>query len=66
MTQWDPVVIAGAKQHLAVYAGPIASVIVDRAAKRARTPQELYQILATEIQSERDRAAFLKHTPWAR
>jgi len=39
---------------------------VDRAAKKAHTPQELYQILATEIASDRDRAAFLKHTPWAR
>jgi serine/threonine protein kinase len=66
ITQWDPVVLANAKQQLAVYAGPIASVIVDRASKRARTPQELYQILATEIASERDRAAFLKHTPWGR
>ena len=66
ITQWDPVVIANAKQQLAVYAGPIASVIVDRASKKARTPQELYQLLATEISSERDRAAFLKHTPWGR
>jgi hypothetical protein len=60
------VVLANAKQHLAVYAGPIASVIVDRAAGKARTPQELYQMLATEISSERDRAAFLKRTPWGR
>jgi serine/threonine-protein kinase len=66
VTQWDPVVLATAKQQLAVYAGPIASVIVDRAAKRARTPQELYQMLASEIASERDRAAFLKLTPWGR
>jgi serine/threonine protein kinase len=66
ITQWDPVVLANAKQHLAVYAGPIASVIVDRAAGKARTPQELYQMLATEISSERDRAAFLKRTPWGR
>ena len=45
---------------------PIASVIVDRASKKARTPQELYQILAAEISSPADRAAFLKLTPWAR
>ena len=62
--QWDPAVLANAKQQLAVYAGPIATVIVDRAARKARTPQELYQMLATEIASERDRAAFLKHAPW--
>jgi serine/threonine protein kinase len=62
-TQWDPLVLANAKQHLAVYAGPIASVIVDRAARKARTTQELYQLLAAEIASERDRAAFLKRAP---
>src|ERR1019366_4833789 len=61
ITQWDPVTIASAKQQLALYAGPIASVIVDRAAKKARTPFDLYQVLAAEIPSERDRAAFLKH-----
>jgi len=66
VTQWDPVMIANAKRNLAAYTGPIASVIVDRAAKKARTPQELYQILAGEISSSADRAAFLKLTPWAR
>jgi len=63
ITQWDPVIIARAKQQLAVYAGPIATVIVERAARKVRTPHELYQVLATEIPSERDRAAFLKHAP---
>ncbi len=62
-TTWDPAMLAAAKKQLAVYAGPIASVIVDRAARRARTPQELYQMLGTEIASERDRAAFLRLTP---
>ena len=66
ITQWDPVVIANAKQQLAVYAGPIASVIVDRAAKKTRTPYDLYQMLASEIPSARDRAAFLKHAPISR
>ncbi len=59
VTQWDPVVLANAKQHLAVYAGPIASVIVDRAHRqKAGNAQELYQMLAAEIQSEADRAGF--------
>jgi serine/threonine-protein kinase len=66
ITQWDPVVLAKAKQQLAVYTGPIASVIVDRASKKVRTPYDLYQLLAAEIPSERDRAAFLKHAPWNR
>ena len=58
--QWDPSILAKAKQDLAPYTGPIASVIVDRAARKARTPRELYQALATEISSEPDRAQFLK------
>jgi hypothetical protein len=66
ITQWDPVVLANAKRHLAMYAGPIASVIVDRASKKTRTPQELYQMLATEISASADRAAFLKLIPWNR
>ena len=66
ITQWDPVVLANAKRHLAMYAGPIASVLVDRASKKARTPQELYQLLGTEISAPADRAAFLKLTPWNR
>jgi serine/threonine protein kinase len=64
ITQWDPVIIAKVKQQLAIYTGPIASVIVDRAAKKVRTPLDLYQALAAEIPSERDRAAFLKNAPW--
>jgi serine/threonine-protein kinase len=66
ITQWDPLVIANAKQQLAVYAGPIASILVDRASKKARTPYDLYQMLALEIPSDRDRAAFLKHAPLSR
>jgi serine/threonine-protein kinase len=63
ITQWDPVILAKAKHQLAVYTGPIASVIVDRASKKVRTPYDLYQMLATEIASETDRAAFLKNAP---
>ena len=61
--RWDPAVLAAAKKNLAVYAGPIASVLVERASRKARTPHELYQLLAPEIESERDRAAFLRLTP---
>lgn len=66
ITQWDPVLLANAKQQLAVYTGPIASLIVDRASKKCRSPQELYQILSKEIAAEKDRAAFLRLTPWGK
>jgi len=45
---------------LALYLGPIASVMVDRAAKKVRTKQELAELLAAEIQSPKDREKFLK------
>lgn len=56
---WDPALLKAAKQKLAPYIGPIASVIVERAARRARSPQELYEIVAAEIPSKSDRDKFL-------
>jgi serine/threonine-protein kinase len=57
---WDPMLIETLKQKLAAYLGPIAPVMVNRQMRRAKTIQELYQALAAEIPSERDRQAFLE------
>jgi serine/threonine-protein kinase len=48
-----------ARRKLAPFVGPLAKVLVDRAAKKARTTQEFYAALAAEIPSERERASFL-------
>ena len=56
---WDPAVVETLKQRLAAYLGPIAPVMVTRQMRHAKTIQELYQALAAEIPSERDRKAFL-------
>lgn len=48
-----------ARRKLAPFVGPLAKVLVDRAARKAHTPQEFYAALASEIPSERDRAVFL-------
>jgi serine/threonine-protein kinase len=56
---WDPAVIETLKQRLAAHLGPIAAVVVAKQMRRAITIQELYQSLAAEIPSERDRKAFL-------
>jgi serine/threonine-protein kinase len=48
-----------ARRKLAPFVGPLAKVLVDRAARKARTAQELYTLLAAEIPSDRDRASFL-------
>jgi eukaryotic-like serine/threonine-protein kinase len=48
------------KQQLAAYIGPIASILVERAAKRTQSPKELYEALAAEIPSQLDREKFLR------
>jgi eukaryotic-like serine/threonine-protein kinase len=47
------------KHKLAAYIGPIASVLVDRTARRTHSRRELCEALAKEIPRERDRSAFL-------
>ena len=44
---------------LAAYIGPIDKVVVKRAADRCSSVDELYTVVATEIDSEKDRSRFL-------
>jgi len=53
-------VLRSAKKNLATFIGPIAGVMVDRAARTVRTPQELYRALAEQIPNARERETFLK------
>jgi serine/threonine protein kinase len=46
-------------KDLAVYIGPMAKIIVNRAAKQAQGPKQLYEAVAAEIASPADRARFL-------
>jgi serine/threonine-protein kinase len=55
---WDPAMLARASEALAAHIGPIAKVMVNRAAKKARTKEELYAALAAEIPDEADRKRF--------
>jgi len=55
----DQALLQTAKRQLAIYLGPIANVMVDRAAKKAHSKQELMEMLAAEIQSPKDREKFL-------
>jgi len=59
VTPLDQALLQTAKRQLAIYLGPIANVMVDRAAKKAHTKQELVELLAAEIQSPKDREKFL-------
>lgn len=60
---WDAAVLERARGDLALFIGPMARVIVNRAAKRAQTLQDLYEILALEIPSPGDRQKFLASRP---
>ena len=55
----DPALLDEISKHLAVYVGPIARVLVKRAAPKASSLEELYKSLAAEIDSPQDRGKFL-------
>jgi serine/threonine-protein kinase len=56
---WDPAALEATAKELAVYIGPIARIIVNRAAKQVQSPRQLYEMVAEEIPSPADRAKFL-------
>jgi TIR domain len=60
---WDPAMLERASRELAAYIGPMAKVIVRRAAESARSRQDFYQALAAEIPSFSDRQKFLALHP---
>jgi serine/threonine-protein kinase len=55
----DAAVLENATKELAAYIGPLARIIVKRAAGRAQSVRQLYQEVAGEIPSTADRAKFL-------
>ena len=63
MAKIDDASIAAARKALAKYLGPIASVIVSRAAKGARSREDFVAAMAREIPGERERQAFLNSFP---
>jgi len=55
---FSPEILAEAEHRLAQYLGPVARVVVKRAAVNARDEAELYLLLAAEIEDADDRKAF--------
>jgi serine/threonine-protein kinase len=51
-------ILAEAEDRLAQYLGPVARVVVKRAAAKARDEAELYLLLAEEIEDTAERKAF--------
>jgi class 3 adenylate cyclase len=63
---WDPAVLEQARKDLAAHIGPMARLLVNHAAAKTQTRAGLYQLLAAEIQSPKDRDDFLKTAQPAR
>jgi serine/threonine-protein kinase len=55
----SPAILEATVKDLAVYIGPMAKIIVNRAGKQAQNPKQLYETVAAEIQNPADRAKFL-------
>lgn len=56
----DPATAERVVRELATFIGPIAEVVVRRAARRSMSVEELYAAAAGEIDAEADRARFLR------
>jgi serine/threonine-protein kinase len=58
---WREEVLREVARQLAVYIGPLARVIVKRAASRTTDLEQLYEAVATSLEREDDREVFLAH-----
>lgn len=56
----DPAVLSRIAKELALHIGPIADIVVKRAAPHCRSVDELYRKVAEEIDSPEERAKFLR------
>ena len=56
---FEPTVLDSVSRELAAFIGPIAKVVVKRAADRCSSVEELYACVAAEIDSEQERSQFL-------
>jgi len=63
VTGHAPEVIDQIAKELAHYVGPIARVLVKKAAKRCTNTRDIYEAVALEIDSIVDRQKFLSHKP---
>ena len=58
-SSFEPKILDSVSRELAAFIGPIAKVVVRRAADRCSSIEELYASVAAEIDSDRDRSQFL-------
>jgi len=61
--QWDDVTLSTVERNFARYVGPVARVLVRKAATHAQDVTELYSMLATNIADSDERANFVASMP---
>jgi serine/threonine-protein kinase len=61
--QFDPERLERLTRELAAFVGPMAKVLVNRAAKKAQTWKQLYDVLAPEVPEGAERKQFLSKRP---
>jgi serine/threonine protein phosphatase PrpC len=59
MGPWDPRVLKAVEDSLAAHIGPVAKILVGRAAHQTKDLHELCQALATHLSTEQERKSFL-------
>jgi len=62
---WNADALGNIEKELASYIGPLARVLVKKAASTANSPEELYIMLAAHLERESDRKRFLAGRPGA-
>ncbi len=60
---WDPALLKTAEDDLAIYIGPLAKVLVRRAALQATSARDLYTVLGNMIPADDARTKFLAKAP---
>lgn len=59
LANWPEEILRAIEKQLAVFVGPLAKVIVKKAAARTKDTVEFYRLLAAGIEGENERDAFL-------
>lgn len=62
---WDPALLKEVEQRLAPLVGPVARVLIKKAAKETSDLDTLYRALAEELENPQDRVTFLASRPKA-
>jgi len=59
-TVWDPKLLQAVQERLAHYVGPMARILVQRAAQQATSPAALYRHLAEHLSTAQEKSRFLR------